>query len=203
MIYLASLLLVMVLVFPSVGARGAWFHSSAAMMPILWASAPAGLAVAINWMGKRRRWKLRQARLVLGNAAIGLAIVLTVGLTAQRVIGPRATWGGSHRIYAQVAQRLTELDSDADLVSVNNPPGWYLASGIPAVVNPNGDAEILHQAVDRFGVDWVILERNHPEGLNSLYESPESLPWLENVDSIALEDGSHILLLRVRSDGER
>lgn len=203
--YLGMLLVIMVLFFPSVGARGAWFHSSAAMMPTLWATAPPGVAAVINWVGKKRGWKLREAQLVLGNASVGLAILLTIGLAAERLsaLGEgQSGWGASQREYRAIAQRLTALDPQAGMVSVNNPPGWYIASDVPAVVLPNGDADALRRVVDRFEVDWVILERNHPAGLNSLYAAPHSIPWLEHYESATSENGEAILLLRVRPDRE-
>jgi hypothetical protein len=205
MSYLAALLAIMVLLFPSVGARGAWFHSSVAMMPILWAAAPSGMTTAIQWIGKKRSWNLREAERVLGSAFIGLVIVLTIGLAAGRLISPgsgQSGWGASQLAYRDVAQRLSELDSQAKMVSVNNPPGWYIASGVPAVVHPNGDEDALRQVVKQYEVQWVILERNHPAGLAPLYGAPDSFPWLEHMETISLEQGGDILLLRVRAELE-
>jgi hypothetical protein len=82
-------------------------------------------------------------------------------------------------------------------VAVNNPPGFYLASGVPAVVIPDGGEAALRAVVNRFEVGWVLLDANHPAELASLYSHPESFGWLELRASFADSEGRVVYLLRV------
>jgi len=195
--YLGLLFGVMTIVFPFIGPRGAFFHSSAAAMPVLWALAPVGLRGAIDWAGRKRSWDLGQARRVLGMAAMVLAAGLTIGLVALRLAIPAAAgqgWDAGLQTYSEVGDRLSELEGR---VAVNNPPGFSLATGREAVVIPNGPAETLHAVVRRYQVDWVVLESNHPSQLDPLYADPGSLPWLRLADQIADPFGRPVYLLEV------
>ncbi len=199
-IYAGTLLVVMSLVFPFPGARGGTFHSSAALMPVVWALAPLGLERAVAWGAAKRNWPAQQAQRVFATAAVALAAALTLGLYFPKVIGPGpelARWDSSQRVLARAASELAALDARPGVVAVNNPPGFYLASGIPAVVIPDGDATTLRAVIDRFGVGWVILDANHPAGLASLYADPESMSWLELGASFRDEQGRQVWLLRV------
>ncbi len=195
--YLGLLFGVMTIVFPFIGPRGAFFHSSTAAMPVLWALAPVGLRGAIDWTGAKRNWDIGQARRVLGTAAMVLAAGLTIGLVALRLAIPAAAgqgWGAGLETYSEVGERLAEFDGR---VAVNNPPGFSLATGREAVVIPNGPPETLHAVVRRFQVDWVVLESNHPSQLDPLYTHPASLPWLRLADQIADPFGRPVYLLEV------
>ena len=56
---------------------------------------------------------------------------------------------------------------------VNNPPGYYAATERAAIVIPYGDVETLLKAALRYQAKYVILESNHPQPLDPLYENPE------------------------------
>lgn len=195
--YLGLLFGVMTIVFPFVGPRGAFFHSSTAAMPVLWALAPVGLRGAIDWTGRKRNWDIGQARRVLGTAAMVLAAGLTIGLVALRLAIPAAAgqgWGAGLQTYSEVGERLAESEGR---VAVNNPPGFSLATGREAVVIPSGPPETLRAVVGRYEVDWVVLESNHPAQLDVLYAHPSSLTWLRLADQIADPFGRPVYLLEV------
>jgi hypothetical protein len=178
-LYLAVAFLVMSLVFPFAGPRGGFFHSSAALMPILWALAPVGLEWVVSWLSRRRRWRDGQAFPVLFGGAFALACVVTGLVFVRRVVGEVSggwEWERSYQVYQQVGQALRQLDPDPGLVAVNNPPGFYLATGLSSVVIPDGTPEALEQVILRYGVEWVILEANHPAGLRQLYQDPARDP---------------------------
>lgn len=195
--YLGLLFGVMTIVFPFIGPRGAFFHSSTAAMPVLWALAPVGLRGAIDWAGRKRNWDIGQARRVLGTAAMVLAAGLTIGLVALRLVIPAAAgqgWGAGLQTYSEVGERLSGSEGR---VAVNNPPGFSLATDREAVVIPNGPPETLHAVVRRYQVDWVVLESNHPAQLDLLYAHPGSVPWLRLADQIADPFGRPVYLLEV------
>ena len=88
-------------------------------------------------------------------------------------------------------------------MAVNNPPGFYLATGLHAIVIPDGPPETLHQIVERYNADWIVLEENHPQEINDLYTQPIDLAWLESVETIFDSDGAATRLLRVQNSEVR
>lgn len=199
-IYLVLLLGVMSFIFPYAGSYGGFFHSSAALMPILFVLAPVGLDTAIAWGAKKRGWNLREAEVIFGAGTVALVGILTVGLVWTRVIGPTPSeprWAYSLRTYQEVGELLCQLEESPGVVAINNPPGFYLATSMESVVIPNGPIETLRQVVERYSVDWVVLDANRPVDLAALYNAPETVPWLELADTLQDSQGRDIYLLKV------
>ncbi len=177
-LYAALLLVAMTLVFPFVGSRGGLFHSGAALMPAIWALAPLGIDRAIHWAAGRRGWNRKQASQVFQGSAVALAAALTLGVFYVRQVAPAAQgagWDASASTYARVVQA---LPPGRPRVAVNNPPGFTVESGASAIVIPNGDPSVLQAAMKRYGAGWLVLEANHPAGLDGLYTDPGSESWL-------------------------
>lgn len=200
-IYLVVLFLTMSFVFPFAGSLGGLFHSSAALMPLLWVLVPAGLHRAIQWLSHLRRWDEAQAQRVFAVTVFGMAAMLTVGLFVTKVIGIQTStllWGGPKRTYDAAAATLSNFNSDDSIVAINNPPGFYLSSQRGSVVIPNGGEAELHQVVDRFAVEWVILDINHPEGLEDLYNGQIKVPWLEERATLLDHNNEPLLIFEVQ-----
>ncbi len=189
-------LLAMTLAFPFAGARGGFFHSGAALQPLLWALAAVGLDGFVGWGSRVRGWNTRHARQLYATALICFAIVLSVFIFGQRVLG----WGGSGQSWDGGFEYHRSLNgaleafgvSSQDIVMVNNTPGFYLANGLPSIVIPDGDESTLLSAAENYGATYVILESNHPQGLNDLYESPDKHPHLQLLWS---DENSHIFAI--------
>ncbi len=174
-------LAVMTVVFPFAGARGGFFHSGAALQPLLWALAAVGLESFLGWGNRRRGWGKEQARLVFSIAIVAMALGLSLYILNQRVISNGA-WDQSHREYESLEMQLLTLGaSPQDLVLVNNPPGYFLAAGRMSIVIPDGDASTLLDVAQRYQAKYVILESNHPTGLDILYHQPQSISGLEMI----------------------
>ncbi|MBM3144535.1 MAG: hypothetical protein FJ010_06090 [Chloroflexi bacterium] len=173
----------MTLAFPFAGARGGFFHSGAALQPLLWALAAVGLEEFLSWGSRVRGWHIGQARRVFASALVGFALALSIFVFGQRVIGWGAggqMWGGGQETYRRLDDILLKLDiSRSEIIMVNNPPGFYIASGRPAIVIPDGDEGTLLSAAQRYQAKYVILEFNHPQGLNDLYGHPDQNPALQ------------------------
>ncbi len=201
-LYLAALLILMVVIFPFAGARGGWFHSSVALMPLLWALAPVGLSRSVAWLGKRRNWQESDAQRVFSVATVTLTVIVTVGLYAIRVLGfgsQQNAWSTPSFRYAAVKQTLLRLDPSPGVVAINNPPGFYNVSGIKSTVIPAGDSGMLKQVIDDFDVSWLILDQNHPPQLERLFRRMEVPDWLmfeTSVESL----GETFILYRVVGD---
>ena len=55
---------------------------------------------------------------------------------------------------------------------VKNPPGYFVANQRQAIVIPDGDIDVLTSVAERYGARYIILERDHSENLDSLYNDP-------------------------------
>ncbi|HJW91431.1 MAG TPA: hypothetical protein VJ436_12380, partial [Anaerolineales bacterium] len=183
--------LVMTLVFPFQGSRGGYFHSGAALQPFFWVLAPIGLQALIDWGVRRRGWLPAQAWPILGGGLVGLAVVLTIVVTLPRLAGDN--WGGSAQVYQQVERFLQENGAQAgEAVLVNNPPGYFAASGRPALAIPSGDTTAAQDVAWRYGGVYLLLEGNHPQALEALYHHPEDSSGWQYLQSAA---GVHIFRL--------
>ena len=187
---------VMTLVFPFAGARGGFFHSGAALQPLLWALAAIGIDGFVIWGNRVRGWHTRQARTVFATAFTAFAVILSVFIVGQRVLGwgeNGQAWDGGYEYHRQLNGVLFGLSISPDeIIMVNNPPGFYLASERPAIVIPDGDVDTSLLVAEKYQADYLILERNHPQGLNELYENPDQNSALNLLWS---DDQTHIFAI--------
>jgi hypothetical protein len=184
-------------IFPYAGARGGFFHSSAAIQPLFWVMVPIGLDVFINWGVRVRGWNYKQAFRIFGGAVIGFAALLSVYIFVERVTGQdikNPTWDISNNTYRYLEEKLTGLGAKpSDRVLVNNPPGYYIASGREAVVIPNGDFHTLLEAANRYMVDYMLLDENHPVGLEKIFADPYNVT---DIIYLSTEKKTHIFKLK-------
>lgn len=182
---------VMTLIFPFAGARGGFFHSGAALQPLIWATVPVGLEGFIAWGSRVRGWKASQARWFFQSGLLIIAGVLSVIIVANRVLGtdgrsPEASrrWSESMARYLRLEQSLQDFaPAEGDVIFVNNPPGFFLASGRSSVAIPDGDIASLLAAARRYDGKFLLLEPSHPRGLDELYQNPGDRPGLRYLTS--------------------
>jgi hypothetical protein len=168
------LLLVMTLVFPFAGARGAFFHSGAALQPIWWAIAPIGLEAVVAFV-RRRGWFDDRAYVVFRASLVGIAILMTAVIFVTRVL---PGWEREDGHYAAVENLLDELGVDDDaIVIVRNPPGYHIVTGRSAIAIPASGIPSILEVAARYQGRYLILE---PEGtseeLRALYDDPDQIP---------------------------
>ena len=190
--WLASFVM-MTVFFPFTGVRGGFFHSGAAIQPLFWAVAPTGFDAILQWGVRLRKWNARLAGRVFRPGLIAIAMVLTLVLARQRVIGLDIThpaWNQGYQYYSRLGKAIIErgIGSD-DVIVVNNPPGFFLSTNLAAIVIPDGDQTTLLSVARRFGARYVLLDDNHPSGLATLYNNPGDEPGLEYLTTI---DAAHI-----------
>lgn len=192
----AGIFVIMTVIFPFQGGRGGFFHSSSALQPLLWIMTPVGFDAFISWGKRVRRWNYSQAKKVFQAGMLGLVCLISVAMVSKRVIGGNLAepqWNQSYHYYAHLAERIDRIDiMPADIMMVNNPPGFYLASNRPCIAIPDGNLEQVFQAANRYNAQYLILEANHPEGLIELYENPGNRTGLEYIFSY---DGAYIYQL--------
>jgi hypothetical protein len=190
-------LLVMTLAFPFAGARGGFFHAGAAFQPFFWALGPIGLEAFVSWGSRQRGWVPAQAMQVFSLGIVALALLLTGFTTIPRLLpedGGEAPWNRGQSAYQRLEAALAETGAlPGEIVMVNNPPGYYLASGRPAIVIPDGDPNTTLAAAERYGARYLLLDRHHPQGLKHLYQNPTGHPRLHYLTTF---ESTHIFKIK-------
>ncbi|UCH59671.1 MAG: glycosyltransferase family 39 protein [Anaerolineales bacterium] len=186
--YWVITLLIMTFIFPHVGWRGGFFHSGAAVQPLLWAVVPVGLAEFVKYGVRIRRWDWKQAWKFFSFSSVMLLVVLTFMVAGYRLTNFNLTshsWDQSATIYSIIDAELENIGAaKEDIVMVNNPPGYYVAARRPAIPIPNGNLEDVLAAAEDYGGSYLILEPNHPEGLDNFYKQLENEIRLVHVNTI-------------------
>jgi len=180
---------VMVLAFPSASVNGSFFHSAAALQPLLWAAAPAGLGMLLS---RYTRWRRIDKPTQFIHFVTGLVVFTCVLLSGflfyQRVARDdqgNSRWSASHEHYLAVEAELQRFGAvSGEAVMVNNPPGYWLASQRPAMVIPYGGTDMLLAAAGQYQAGYIVLERTNPHQLADLYYGQASIPELEYLSSV-------------------
>jgi hypothetical protein len=163
-----TLLFAMTVVFPFAGARGGFFHSGAALQSLWWTLAPSGLEASIA-AARRRKLFTPQAFAIFRVALAGIAALMTAVIIWIRVL---PGWGEAEQQYDKVETFLVHSGIRPGVrVMVRNPPGYFLATGRPAVVVPYGDAASMLAVAARYSVKYIVLESEGASGpIKSVYE---------------------------------
>ena len=175
-------LFLMTIVFPFSGSRGGFFHSGAAVQPLLWALAAIGLDQVIEWGSKVRGWR---------KATAWKSFCHWIGcvdgscyhnsLAPSRLIGTgegEDNWSASFERYQAVESWLRDQGGEGSIVMVNNPPGYYVAGRRAAIVIPYGNLETVKTVAERYGAVFLVLEKNTTPQLKDLFMSPHSTSGL-------------------------
>jgi hypothetical protein len=174
---------VMSFVYPFQGSRGGFFHSSAALLPLAAIAAASGLMDAVARLGKIRNWRIESAQTFFGAGFAVLALISTGVIFSQRVIGADSNgtyWSNLNAEYSAGVRRLGPLAADT-VFMVNNPPCFYVQTGMKTIPIPDGDPETLLRAADQSGARYVILDSNAPVGLQPLYQQTVTAARLQKV----------------------
>jgi hypothetical protein len=170
--------ILMTVVFPFSGARGGFFHSGAAFMPLVWVLAPLGLRSVIDWMAQKRGWNPSSAWTVFSGGLVALALLVS-GFTSIKQL---RTWDKSTIDYENVEKHLQEIGAlPDDIVMVNNPPTYYAATRRSAIVIPNGGLDAVLQVAGKYHPKYLLLDANNASTLGDLYKNPHDITGLETL----------------------
>jgi hypothetical protein len=171
-------LFVMTVIFPFAGSRGGYIHSTVSCQILLWASVPYGFNQLLGYAYKKRNWDNGHALNFFSFSLLGFSVLATFVIFQQRVLkvdNGLQIWSKHEVQYTRVDERLLAIGkSDDDIVMVKNPPGWFYVTGDPAIVIPDGNEVVLLDAADRFNARYLILEKEHVDGLGDLYTTTRS-----------------------------
>ena len=176
---------VMTVVFPYAGARGGFFHSGAALQPLFFAAVPAGLDVFLSWMARVRGWRVWQSWPVFAAGLIALSLIISILVVRGRVTGAdpaHPAWARASMRYTRLEATLQDLGAQpGDTVLVNNAPGYFIASGRPAISIPYGDLSTTLAAAKRYGARYLLLEMDQVE---DLYQNPQGSTGMQYLGSV-------------------
>lgn len=188
LLYAPLLFILMTLVFAFPGARGGLFHSGAALMPFWAALGAVGLHDLIMALtARRRRWNPNQAKVVFGSALIAWAVLLSVVMLWNK----RLEWNNSGAFYEALG-----LPQEA-IVMINDPSALYYFTGNMGVVVPNAPPSSISDLAARYGVTHVVLDRNYPPLMESLWRRQDVPFFLEH-----RYYNGRVRIYRVRTQGE-
>ncbi|MBI5842324.1 MAG: hypothetical protein HZB19_19735 [Chloroflexi bacterium] len=182
------LFVVMTLVFPFAGARGAFFHAGASLQPLWWTLAPLGLESVVASARKRGLFS-DQAQVIFRSALVLVVVILTGFVVWLRLFS--LGWGEGELGYPKIERILVEEGAaSSDVVIVRNPVGYYIASSRSAIVIPYGDEQTMLALARQFGARYLILESKAvlPQ-LKDLYENPQGREHFNYLDEF---DGTRI-----------
>lgn len=173
-----AILGVMSVIFPYAGARGGFLHSGAALQPLLWASVPFGLDAIVGWASRKRsNWDAEMAGRVFGFGLVLFSLFVTAGMFSLRVVKgslQNPVWQNTWDRQFTYADFLDNQGAEAeDIVMINNPAGLFAATGRAAIVIPDGEPDTAWLAATQYGAKFLILEKDHVDGLDVVYEDPE------------------------------
>lgn len=199
LLYGLSLFGLMTLAFTFPGARGGYFHSGAALLPVFSAATLIGLDAVVEAAARRLpHWQPRKSIPIFTALLVLSTIALTAVVFGLRVIGPdwrRPAWDRQDAVYAQMGEWMSANRSSSGLVVANNPPGWTYWTGQPAIVIPNSAVPGLLRVMDDYAARWLVLDANYPAGLAELYAQPESEPRLTLRARFGEPDAAPVYLL--------
>jgi hypothetical protein len=179
--YLGCLYLVMSLVFPFQGTRGGLFHSLAATLPFLLLATVVGVDAAVRAAARRRGWHEPQAQYVFAGALLAFALLSS----AYFSILLRQRWDSHLAGYHEVAAWLDGRAAPPSRIMVADPPGFWYASSMSAVVIPNDGFEALAAAAAQLDAAYLLVEPTAPRYLQPLLEGARPPAPLEYAGTVA------------------
>jgi hypothetical protein len=196
-VYALLLTIFMGIIFGVVMERAGFFHAGPSLLPFIYALAMVGLDRSVDWLAARRpHWKAYRVKRVLALELLILAIGLSGYMYYVQVLRNDA-WNQVNALYPTIAAWVKEQDPAA-VVMIGTPPAYsYLGGGLSAMI-PNEDVEVTLEAIRHYGVDYLVLDRNHPLPLTELYHNPALHPALQLVKSYDDSYGSKIYVFEVK-----
>jgi hypothetical protein len=191
LLYAVGAYLALSLVFTFPGANGGVLHTEVAALPFFNVAAVVGLDGAIDWLG--RASKAAAARAAERKwVYLGMAIALSVLLSAFLVLANAHDWDASAAIYAR-AGRVVAADAGTHaipgrasgvagggqaVVMVEDPSFYYVVTGQRAIVIPDQGPATMLAAARRYGARYLVLEPLHSPAQNGLWSGAERPPLL-------------------------
>jgi hypothetical protein len=173
----------MSVIFPYAGMRGGFLHSGSAFQVLFWSTSTIGLFEAIHWLMKKKEQFDERIPILLSSGMILIMAIVTGMMYQQKVFGTDLNlnnWQISAGTYDVLNKELVSHGiTEKYSVMINNPPGFYLASGGSAIVVPNGDIEDVKKMASLYDMDYLVLDTHIVPQLADFYQNKKSVPGVE------------------------
>ncbi|HJX37628.1 MAG TPA: glycosyltransferase family 39 protein [Anaerolineae bacterium] len=204
-VYAATLYLSMTLIFTFPSTHASMLHSTAALLPFLFAATLPGIDAVVGWVARRRRtWHAPTAKVVFrfGLTAVVVAISLfdysrSVFLSLDPV-GVRPLWNQANTGYQAVSLWLDEHAADDAVVMVVDPPAYYYFTHRPAIVIPNEEIDGILEVASRYAAEYLILEYDHVPSLDPFYHGEAAHPALALEHTFQDASANEIQIYKIR-----
>jgi hypothetical protein len=194
--YWLLLIFVMTVIFPFAGMRGGFFHSGAALMPLIWVMVPVGVDVVTEWTVKTLKWETRKIKPFFVGMLFLYVILFSLAISYSNIIGTNPdtapVWDQHIRAYQAVEEVVQGLTTNSEAIIITaTPPAYTSITGRPSIAIPNGGIEPLLAVIERYDAKYMLLETNHPSALEDLFEQPLDIGELKYFATI---EGVHLFV---------
>jgi 4-amino-4-deoxy-L-arabinose transferase-like glycosyltransferase len=175
MIYAAVLFLSSGLLFAVHVPNGTFLHSAVALIPYAYILTLLGISGAVAAVGRRRpSWHAAQATRVYTLMAVAAVVVIAVVgsfLTAR-------TWQRAQDVAVAVSEPLRDVPV-TDRIMTPDAGGFRYLTGHPGIITPEDPLPVVEDALRRYDVRWLILERAFlTEALAPVLDGTTRPEWL-------------------------
>jgi hypothetical protein len=190
-----GMLLAESLLFPFASVSGGFFHAGTAFQPLWFALAALGLDALVMQPSRNNKQLARLTR-IFPALLLVIMILFSAMLVKVRVVD--SGWNEGEYLYLKADQFLAAQTAPPEaVVMVRNPPAYFVMTGRPAIVVPDGDVKTLMAAARKYNASYVILEQiGSSSPLYDLYEHPETYPEFKPLGVIG---DNHILFIKPSS----
>jgi hypothetical protein len=158
---------VMTLIFPYAGGRGSFIHSLTSIQILLWSLVPLGLEKVVNYFVKMRNWKAEKSFRIFSITFVCFTALISGFIFLTKLnhgLEGKIPWNDSQRTFQAVEKQLVNInDEKTSVIMVNDPPGYYLASGRTAIMIPTGEIESIIDASRRFDAKYILVDSDRFE----------------------------------------
>jgi len=168
--YGVALYLIMTLVFTFPSGRGAMLHSGVALLPWLAMAAVNGVERAIHWAaGRRSHWVPTRAF----RNFTGIFVAFAMGVSLYALVDQARNWSRQVDAYRELAPIIFADRPDA-VPLLLNAPGWWYATGRPAIQTPSNGPDAALSAAARYGATHLVMEPAVPRAWEPFARAPAS-----------------------------
>ncbi len=161
-LYTVIMFLVLTLVFTFPGERGSLFHTSIAIWPWMTALAAFGIGITVDWVAsKLPHWKPERAKRLFSALFVIIAFLVSMVVGLARLIPDP-----NIETYKQMTADIPHESK----VMVGIAPAFYYHTQMAAISVPNEPIEIVLATAERYDIDYLILDQNHPVPLQEIYD---------------------------------
>jgi hypothetical protein len=126
------------------------------------------------------------------------ALVMSVFSVSGKIIsreGNPPQWEENKSTYRSIEAELVRLGAQpSEIVLTTNAPGYFAYTNRSAISIPDGTPQTVLEVAGKYKASYLVLEKDHPKGLDSLFDNPTAPPdGLQYLTSIGT---THIFIIQ-------